>query len=111
MIVRASRRDVLRYGSAAAVAAALPAPAIGQGAWPNKPIRIVCGFPAGGLTDTFARVYGEYISQKTGQPVTVENKTGAGGAIGFGMLALTEIGALAIALRDLRRLEGGGHAA
>ena len=81
MIVRASRRDVLRYGSAAAVAAALPAPAIGQGAWPNKPIRIICGYPAGGLTDTFARAYGEYIAQKTGQPVSVENKSGASGAI------------------------------
>lgn len=81
MIVHASRRDVLRYGSAAAVAAALPAPAISQGVWPNKPIRIVCGYPAGGLTDTFARVYGEYIAQKTGQPVSVENKTGASGAI------------------------------
>ncbi len=81
MIVRPSRRDVLRYGSAAAAAAALPAPAIGQGAWPNKPIRIICGYPAGGLTDTFARAYGEFISQKTGQPVTVENKAGASGAI------------------------------
>ncbi|MBL0897658.1 MAG: tripartite tricarboxylate transporter substrate binding protein [Reyranella sp.] len=81
MIVRPSRRDVLRYGSAAAAAAALPAPALGQGAWPNRPIRIIVGFPAGGLTDTFARAYGEYISQKTGQPVTVENKAGASGAI------------------------------
>ena len=68
MIVRASRRELLRYGSAAAAAAALPAPAIAQ-AWPSKPIRIICGYPAGGLTDTFARAYGEAISQKTGQPV------------------------------------------
>jgi tripartite-type tricarboxylate transporter receptor subunit TctC len=81
MIVRASRRDVLRLGSAVAAAAALPAPAIGQGVWPNKPIRIICGYPAGGLTDTFARAYGDYIAQKTGQPVSVENKAGASGAI------------------------------
>ncbi len=85
MIVRPSRREVLRFGSAAAAAAALPAPAIAQGSpaanWPNKPIRIIVGFPAGGLTDSFARAYGEFISQKTGQPVTVENKTGASGAI------------------------------
>jgi tripartite-type tricarboxylate transporter receptor subunit TctC len=80
MIVRASRRELLRYGSAAAALAALPAPAIAQ-AWPSKPIRIICGYPAGGLTDTFARAYGEAISQKTGQPVTVENKAGASGAI------------------------------
>lgn len=80
MIVRPSRRDVLRYGTAATAAALLPAPAIAQ-AWPSKPIRIVCGFPVGGLTDIFARTYGEGISQKTGQPVVVENKTGASGAI------------------------------
>lgn len=80
MIVRPSRRSVLRYGTAATAAALLPAPAIAQ-AWPSKPIRIICGYPAGGLTDIFARAYGEYISQKTGQPVTVENKAGASGAI------------------------------
>ncbi len=80
MIVRPTRRDVLRYGSAAALAA-LPVPAIAQ-AWPNRPIRIVCTYPAGGLTDVFARAYGEYIAQKTGQPVVVENKAGAAGAIG-----------------------------
>ena len=80
MIVRASRRELLRYGSAAAAVAALPAPAIAQ-AWPSKPIKIICGYPAGGLTDTFARAYGEAISQKTGQPVHVENKAGASGAI------------------------------
>src|SRR5260221_3627018 len=79
MIVRPSRRDLLRYGGVAA-ASLLPAPAIAQ-AWPAKPIRIVCGYPAGGLTDIFARGYGEFISQKTGQPVVVENKAGASGAI------------------------------
>jgi tripartite-type tricarboxylate transporter receptor subunit TctC len=85
MIVRPSRREVLRYGSASALAAALPAPAIAD-TWPSKPIRIICGYPAGGLTDTFARAYGEYISQKTGQPVTVENKAGAAGAIAAEMV-------------------------
>lgn len=80
MIIRATRRDMLRYGSAAAAAATLPAPAIAQ-AWPSKTIRIIVGYPAGGLTDTFARAYGEAISQKTGQPVVVENKAGASGAI------------------------------
>ena len=81
MIVRATRRDLLRYGSLAAVAAALPAPAIAQG-WPTRPIRIVCTYPAGGLTDIFSRAYGEYVAEKTGQTVIVENKAGAAGAIG-----------------------------
>ena len=84
MIVRPTRREVLRHGTASAAIAALPAtlaaPAIAQ-AWPSKPIRIVCGYPAGGLTDIFARAYGDYISQTTGQPVHVENKAGASGAI------------------------------
>ena len=90
MIIRATRRDMLRYGAAVTAVSSLPAPAIAQGpaiaqatadAWPSKPIRIICGYPAGGLTDSFARAYGEYISQRTGQPVSVENKTGASGAI------------------------------
>jgi tripartite-type tricarboxylate transporter receptor subunit TctC len=84
MVVRPTRRDVLRYGSGAALTV-LPAPAIAQ-AWPSKPIRIIVTYPAGGLTDVFARAYGEYVSQKVGQPVVVENKTGAAGAIGAEMV-------------------------
>lgn len=49
--------------------------------WPSRPIKIVCAYPAGGLADTLARVYGEYLSQKLGQPVIVENKAGASGSI------------------------------
>src|SRR5262249_38737749 len=77
MIMRSTRRDVLRYGKLAAVSALVPASAAAEESWPSKPIRIVCGYPAGGLTDIFARAYGEYIAQKTGQPVYVENKAGA----------------------------------
>jgi tripartite-type tricarboxylate transporter receptor subunit TctC len=75
-----TRRGVVVRAAVAAAAAGLPAPAIAQ-AWPSKPIRIVCGYPAGGLTDVFARAYGEHIAEKTGQPVFVENKAGASGAI------------------------------
>lgn len=67
-------------------AAAVPLiPALGvreaRAAWPEKPIRIIVGFPAGGLTDAYARAYGDYIQQKSGQSVVVENKAGAGSAI------------------------------
>jgi tripartite-type tricarboxylate transporter receptor subunit TctC len=75
-----SRRHVLRSGLASAAALPLTRPAWAQ-AWPSKPIKIVCGYPAGGLTDLFARAYGDYIAQKVGQPVVVENKPGAGGSI------------------------------
>ena len=76
------RRNLLRIGAAAAV---LPAPAIAQ-AWPAKPIKIICTYPPGGLTDIYSRAYGEFVSEKLGQPVVVENKTGAAGAIGAEMV-------------------------
>lgn len=80
MIARPTRRQILRYG-AAATAASMAAPAIAEAPWPSRPIKIVCSYPPGGLTDVFARAYGDFIAQKIGQTVVVENKTGAGGAI------------------------------
>src|SRR5689334_13715235 len=80
MFVRQSRREVLRLGAATVAASTLPFAVHGE-TCPSKPIKIVCGYPAGGLTDIFARAYGEYISKTTGQPVYVENKAGASGAI------------------------------
>lgn len=51
-------------------------------AWPSKPIKFVVGYPAGGLTDMFARAYGDYLQQKLGQNVVVENRSGASGSLG-----------------------------
>jgi tripartite-type tricarboxylate transporter receptor subunit TctC len=85
MIARSTRRQILRASAAATVASvsAFPgAPAIAEAPWPNRTIKIVCSYPPGGLTDVFARAYGDFIAQKTGQTVVVENKTGASGAIG-----------------------------
>lgn len=77
-----------RRGLIVAGAGALAAPALfatssrAQAAFPNKPMRIVVPYPAGGQTDGIARVYGEYLGRKLGQSVVVENKGGAGGTIG-----------------------------
>ena len=49
--------------------------------YPNKPIRIVVPFPAGSATDTIARILGQSVSAAVGQPVLVDNKAGADGAI------------------------------
>ncbi len=52
-----------------------------QAAWPEKPITITVGFGAGGTTDVVARAVADLVSKKLGQPVIIENKPGAGGAV------------------------------
>ncbi len=85
----ASRRRVAAALGLAPVAAALPRAASAQAAagWPSKPIRIFVGFPPGGLTDAYARQYGEFLATKVGQTVTVENRPGAGAMIALEALA------------------------
>jgi tripartite-type tricarboxylate transporter receptor subunit TctC len=63
----------------AALAAAVPLAHAAD--WPNRPIRFIVPFPAGGSTDVAARVVGDHLSRTLGQPVVVENKSGANGNI------------------------------
>jgi tripartite-type tricarboxylate transporter receptor subunit TctC len=68
---------------AAAFCAAAPA----QEAWPSRPITIVVPYPAGGSNDVFARAMGRRLSEVLGQPVLIDNKPGAGGTLGTGIVA------------------------
>ena len=58
-----------------------------QDSYPSKPIRLMVSFAAGGPTDTVARIMGARMSELLGQPIVVENRTGAGGNIGADVVA------------------------
>lgn len=70
-----------------AAGAALAGPALAQGAWPNRPIRMIVPFPPGGGTDFVSRIAAQRLSEALGQPVVVENRPGAGGTIGANAVA------------------------
>ena len=58
-------------------AAAFPLPAMAQGAWPNKPIKLLLGFAPGGPPDVVARLVANGLTERLGPQVVVENKPGA----------------------------------
>ena len=80
-----------RFALALAIAAtALPHSAFAQSAtsvWPAKPIRVVVPFPPGGPADTIGRLVGGELTASLGQPVVIDNRAGAGGAIGADIVA------------------------
>jgi tripartite-type tricarboxylate transporter receptor subunit TctC len=77
-----SRRDVLRLAGAATASTVMAGAASAEAAWPTRPITLVVPFPAGGASDVVARIFGKGIGQALGQVFVVENRPGAGGAIG-----------------------------
>ena len=58
--------------------------------WPNKPIRIIVPYPAGGVLDTLTRAIGEHARAALGQPWIIENRVGASGAVGLQACATAE---------------------
>ena len=70
-----------------AIVTALCSGVAGAQAWPTKPVRIVVPFTAGSATDILARTFGQKLQEYWGQSVIVDNRPGAGGTIGTGIVA------------------------
>jgi tripartite-type tricarboxylate transporter receptor subunit TctC len=81
------RRILLAAALATAGAALAPAPAPAQDQWPSRPITILGGFPNSAGTDIYARKLAQPLSRALGQPVVVDNRTGAGGNIASDIVA------------------------
>jgi len=77
-----NRRTVLGVAGASLLAAPALGPAFGQGAFPNKPLKIVVPYPPGGGTDGLGRITAQFLSEKLGQPIVVQNIGGASGTLG-----------------------------
>jgi tripartite-type tricarboxylate transporter receptor subunit TctC len=78
--VKLPRRDFLRLAAGTATLPAVSPIARAQ-TYPTRAVRIVVGFAAGGAPDILARLFGQWLSDRLGQPFVIENRTGAGGNI------------------------------
>jgi tripartite-type tricarboxylate transporter receptor subunit TctC len=104
------RRKFLHLAASAAALPAVSRVARAQ-AYPTRPVRIVVGFPPGGGADITARLIGQWLSERLGQPFVVENRPGAGGNIsteavvrapadGYTLLLVTSPNAISATLYD-----------
>ena len=75
-----------------------------QGNYPNRPIKLVVGFVAGGVSDVMARILAPELQKALGQPVLVENKPGAAGIIGADHVAKSAPDGYTLALMDVGNL-------
>lgn len=86
-LARFTRRAILALAAAPLLIASASAQ---QAAWPQKMIKLIVPFPAGGPTDTASRIVGQKLAERLKQPVVVENRAGASGSIAAAQVAKSE---------------------
>lgn len=84
---RPTRRQILSAAGAIGAAAVLPGLARAQGAWPNRPVTVICPWGAGGGTDATVRIISSLLEKDLGQPFNVVNRTGGSGVVGHSAIA------------------------
>jgi len=78
--MKATRREFLHFASGLAAVGGNAQVARGE-SYPTRPVRIISGFPPGGINDTYARLIAQWLSEHLGQQFIVENRSGAGGTL------------------------------
>src|SRR5262249_58202621 len=78
----AGMKRIIAAWVAAILASLVASSATAQRSFPARTVKFIVPFPGGGINDVLARIIGDKLQAKWGQPVVVENKTGAGGNIG-----------------------------
>ena len=82
-----NRRHILSAAGALGAAAVVPGLARAQGAWPNRPVTVICPWGAGGGTDATVRIISSLLEKDLGQPFNVVNRTGGSGVVGHSAIA------------------------
>ncbi len=87
-MTKLTRRTFAASAAAAAATAGLGLrPSFGQGAYPNRPVQMICPWGAGGGTDATARIISAILEKNLGQPFNVVNRTGGSGVVGHSAIA------------------------
>ena len=84
------RRETLFAAAGVGLLLATSTSAMGQGQFPDRPIKIIVPFAAGGAVDTMARIVGDKLASAWNQPVVIENRAGASGSVGAEAVAKAE---------------------